>query len=364
LFDAVAIVAAIAMTLQARRFVPLTAVMLAAPLAAQIAWWQRRLSSGWPTRALALGLAVAAAIAAPPLVRRYRADNPVFPGLSTFERMVDAPTLPSGPAEFLRANGIGGRAYAAWEWEGYLRWTETPVTVLIGGRAQQVYDEPILQLHKDLRTGGTPPIEALKGLQVGLAILPLTAPYALPLGGLLYGEKSPWTYLFCDGRTAVLIDTSRPELAETVKALDAGTLHYATPAIAATSRMMNLGTPRTAADLADIQRAAEDAARAAPSPLAYTVLGDVALSERSFGSPVREFLAAERERLATLAAEHGETYVLALARLTEARSEAILVGKTIDPEGVTRTKAALETRQQVVHDMLVTWAYGWDPNLY
>src|SRR6185295_2157910 len=132
--------------------------------------------------ALAVALAVAAAVAAPPLVRRYRADNPVFAGLSTFERMIDAPLFPSGPAEFLRTNGISGRAYAAWEWEGYLRWTETPVTVLIGGRAQQAYDEPILQLHKDLRTGAALPLDALKGLQVGLAILPMTASYSLPFG--------------------------------------------------------------------------------------------------------------------------------------------------------------------------------------
>ncbi|MCC6766347.1 MAG: hypothetical protein IT293_16935 [Deltaproteobacteria bacterium] len=363
LFDAVVLIAVAVMTVRARRFVPLALVVLAGPLAAELAWWRRRLGGPWPLRALAVGLALAAAAALPPVARRYAAANPVFAGLSTFERMVDAPTFPRDAAAFVRANGLHGRAYAAWEAEGFLRWTDTPVTVLIGGRAQQVYDETTLQLHKDLRTGVAPARDALGGYDVGLAILPMTAPYALPLGGLVYAEGSPWAFIYSDGRHVVLADTSRAELAPTIAALEAGTLRYPTPAIAATSRMMYLASPHTGADVEKIRDAAKAAVAAGPVALAYAVLGDVAMADKS-SQATREYLATERERLAALAAREGESLALAQARLAVARIEAALVARTVDPEGVQRTKNELALRVADMRRMLTTWAYGWDPNVF
>ncbi len=363
-FDAVALLAVATMALGARRFVPLALVVLAAPLAAAITWWQRRLRTAWPTRVAAVALAAAVAVAAPPVVRRYAAANPIFAGLTTFERMVDAPAFPRDAAAFLRANDIRGRAYAAWEAEGYLRWTETPVTVLIGGRAQQVYDETTLRLHEDLRTGAVAARDALGTYDVGLAILPMTATYSVPLGGLIYAEGSTWAYLYCDGHHAVLADTSRPELAPTIAALTAGTLRYPTPAIAATSRMMYLASPHTDAELEVVHAAAEDAAKLAPNALAYAVIGDVALASRSSSKDTRDFLAAERQRLAALAAAEGESFPLAKARLAVARTEAVLVARTVDPEGVQRTKSELALRLESMRTLLTTWAYGWDPNVF
>ncbi len=363
-FDVVLVAVAVAMAVQARRFVPLALVALAAPLAAELAWWQRKLATAWVIRVVATACGVAALVAAPPVARRYAAGNPVFGGLSTFERMVDAPTFPAEAAEFLRANGIGGRAYAAWEFEGFLRWTETPVTVLIGGRAQQVYDEAILQLHKDLRAGAAQAAAALKAYRVPLAILPLTAPYSLPLGQLVYGEESPWVYIYCDGRHVVLADTSHPDLAETVASLQADTLRYPTPAIAATSRMMYLASPKTGAELDTMRAAAEEAARLAPTSLAYAVIGDIAVSSRASTAPTRQYLAEERERLAQLAATEGETYALAQARIAVARIAVVLVGRIVDPEGQQRAKEELALRQGDIRTMLTTWAYGWDPSVY
>ncbi len=364
LFDVASLVVVAAMTIQARRFVPLALVVLAAPLSLQLTWWQHRRGSRWPVRVTALALAVAVAIAAPPVVRRYAADNPVFRGLTTFERMIDAPTFPTGPAEFLAANGLHGRVYAAWEAEGFLRWTRPDVTVLIGSRAQQVYDEPVLQLHKDLRTGQAPAREILATYKVGLAILPLTAPYAAPLGGLIYVEGSPWVYLYCDGRHVVLADTTHADLAAAMAAREAGTLRYPTPAIAATSRMMYLASPAAGAELDAVRAAAEEAAKTAPTALAYAVLGDIALSDRASSKSTRELLAAERERLAELAAREGDSFALAQARMAIARTEAALVGRTVDPEGVQRTRTELALRQEAMRDLLTTWAYGWDPNLF
>jgi hypothetical protein len=363
-FDALVVIAVAVMTVRARRFVPLFLVVLAGPLAAQLAWWRTRLGTPWIARVLAIGAGIAAVAAAPPLLRRYAADNPVFAGYTTFDRMVDAPTFPRDAAAFLRDNGIRGRAYAAWEAEGFLHWTETPVTVLIGGRAQQVYDETTLQLHKDLRTGTAPAREALGSYQVGLAILPMTAPYAVPLGHLVYGEGSPWIYLYCDGRHVVLADTSHPDLADTIAALEAQTLRYPTPAIAATSRMMYLASPHTGAEIEPLRDAAKEAAQLAPTALAYAVIGDIALSDRASSKTTRDYLASERERLAALAASGEASLGLAQARLAVARTEAALVARTVDPEGVQRTKNELALRLADMRNLLTTWAYGWDPNVF
>ena len=363
-FDAIVVVTVAVMTIRARRFVPLFLVVLATPLAAQLAWWRLRLGNAWVTRIAAIAVLAAAVLAAPPLLRRYAPDNPIFAGYTTFERMVDAPTFPREAAAFLRDNGLQGRAYSAWEAEGFLHWTETPVTVLIGGRAQQIYDEPILQLHKELRTGKIAPRDALMPYRVGLAILPMTGPYAIPLGGLVYAEGSPWVYLYCDGRHVVLADTSHADLAPALAALEAGTLRYPTPAIAATSRMMYLASPHTNAELDALGDAAKHAAETAPTALAYAVLGDIALSSRGSSKATREYLAAERERLANLAAHGPSSLALAQARLAVARTESALVARTVDPEGVQRTKNELALRLADVRELLTTWAYGWDPNVF
>jgi hypothetical protein len=357
------LIAVAVMTVRARRFVPLALVVLAGPLAAELAWWRRRLGSPWPLRALAVGLAVAVGLAAPPVARRYAAANPVFAGLSPFERMVDAPIFPRDAAAFLRANGLGGRVYAAWEAEGFLRWTETPVTVLIGGRAQQVYDEVALQLHKDLRTGTAPARDVLGSYHVGFAILPMTAAYAVPLGGLVYSEGSPWVFIYSDGRHVVLADTSRADLAPMIAALEAGTLRYPTPAIAATSRMMYLASPHTDPDREKLREAAKAAAAATPTALAYAVIGDVAMADKS-SKATREYLAEERERLAGLASQGDGSLALGQARLAVARTEVALVARTVDPEGVQRTKNELALRVDDVRKILTTWAYGWDPNVF
>jgi hypothetical protein len=363
LFDVAAALVVVVMAVRARRFVPLALVVLAPLLAAELEWWQRRLASSWPSRALAVGSAIAALVAAPPVARRYAPANPVFAGRTIFGRMIDEPTFPTDAAAFLRDNHIGGRAYAAWEWEGYLRWTNTPVTVLIGGRAQQVYDEATLALHEGLRTGAVDARTVLGSENVGLAILPLTAPYAEALNGLVYSDDTSWAYLYSDGRHAVLIDTAHPDLAAAAAALQAGTLRYPNAATAATSRMMYLASPHTDADLDALRTAAETAARTAPSSLAYAVIGDVATSGRS-SAPERAWLAGERERLDALAADQPEDFALAQARLAEARIEWTLLARTVDPAGTARARDALMARTADMRALLRRWAYGWDPDVF
>ena len=363
LFDVAATLVVVVMAVRARRFVPLALVVLAPLLAAQLQWWQHRVTSPWLTRVLALGLGIAVLVAAPPIVRRYAPANPIFAGRTTFERMIDEPTFPTEAAAFLRDNHIGGRAYAAWEWEGYLRWTNTPVTVLIGGRAQQVYDEATLALHDNLKAGAVDARTALGSQQVGLAILPLTAPYAEVVNGLVYGDETTWAYLYSDGRHAVLIDTARPELEAAANALQAGTLRYASPGTAATSRMMYLASPHTGADIDAVREAAIAAAETAPTSLAYAIIGDVAMSGRSSAAE-RAWLAGERERLDALAANAPEDFAIARARVAEARIEWTLLARTVDPAGIARARETLFARTADMRALLRKWAYGWNPDVF
>jgi hypothetical protein len=186
----------------------------------------------------------------------------------------------------------------------------------------------------------------------------------VPLGQLIYGEGSPWVYIYCDGRHVVLADTSHPELAETMRAFEAGTLRYPTPAIAATSRMMYHASPKSGTEVDTLRASAEEAARLAPTPLAYAMVGDIAISSRASSAPTRRYLAEERERLAKLAETEGETYALAQARLAVARIELVLLGRIVDPEGQQRARERLADRQGDIRAMLATWAYGWDPNVF
>ena len=128
--------------------------------------------------------------------------------------------------------------------------------------------------------------------------------------------------------------------------------------------MMYLASPSSGAALDVIRSAAEEAARTAPTALAYALIGDIALADRSSSAAARAYLASERQRLATLAADGGQDFALAQARLAVARTEGVLVARTVDPEGVARTRDELALRNRDMRTLLTTWAYGWNPDVF
>lgn len=357
IFSVLVAIATMAMTLRARRFAPIALMALAPMIATEAASWSRRLPLA---SILSMALIVGVAVAAPPVLRRYDAENPVFRGTSQFGRMVDEPTFPVAAAEFLRANDIGGLAYAAWEWEGYLRWRRVPVKVLVGGRAQQVYDESALRVHQGLRTGGLQARAIFEQQDVGLVIVPLTGEYATIVNGLVYDEGSRWVYVYCDGRHGVLLDTADPTHAGTVAQAASGDLEYANPAIALASRMMYLASPATDAPMDAVWTAAENAARAAPTPLAYAVLGDLALTERSKLPMLRTYLDHEQERLSKALLDGADRFAIAQARLAAARIAFAIAA----PATKSVTSAALAVRTSEMRELLEVWAYGWDPEIF
>jgi hypothetical protein len=113
-FDAGLVVIVTWMGLSAVRFLPL-AVVLLAPLAAAQADVSFRGSRSWVPAAV--GAAALAATTLPFAVRvaaAYSPANPKFTDESFFLRMGKSDTLPSGAADFLVDNDVGGHVFADW----------------------------------------------------------------------------------------------------------------------------------------------------------------------------------------------------------------------------------------------------------
>src|SRR5262249_26033466 len=157
--------------------------------------------------------------------------------------LVTSPFFPPGVAEFVKANGVTGRALDAWEWEGFLRWSDTGLLAFVGSRAQQVYDAATYADWLALLRGGEPAAEALARMGLLLAAIPLTAVYGALLNALVYGDRPHWTYVYDDGRHAVLADAGSPANARLLAGVADGTLTYPDDATQALSRALHLASP-------------------------------------------------------------------------------------------------------------------------
>jgi hypothetical protein len=358
LFDACSAVLLVAMAMRARRFIPVAIVLLTPLLAAElqeIVGRRRR----WMTLVLAGTLLAGPIMVAGPLVLRYRPDNPAFPRESLFTRMTGS--TPQGVTRFLDANAIAGAAFTAWEWEGFLRWQRTGLRFLIGGRAQQVYDENTYRLEQELLVGDASTAARLDALGVRVAALPLIARYSALLGALVYGDEPRWAFVYCDGRHAVLADTHAPETAALTAGAARGVLRYPDEATAALSRAMYLASPAVAAEAADVDAAVRAATALRPSGMAYSVLGDLAMADRIPRAQAIPYLEAERRRLAVLATDAPNAVEMLRARRTLLQVLAVLL-RAAGREG----EAATAAREQWEIGMRIAAqlqrsAYGGEP---
>ena len=98
-----------------------------------------RRRSTWPSFVLSLVLFFDSVYWLPGFSRYYRTGHPFYPDYGLFERMVVLHLFPVGPVEFFNANGISGRVFNEWGWEGFLRWNAPQLKVFLGGRSRQVY---------------------------------------------------------------------------------------------------------------------------------------------------------------------------------------------------------------------------------
>ncbi len=295
LFELSLVIVGIVLALGARRLVPWTAVAIA-PAAA------RALDALVPQRRNAAAFVLANAgliiflLAANKWVpAHYARNHPLFPNESVLDRMVFHGThFPGGAAEFLAANHVARRAFNEWRWEGYLREYAPGITVMIGGRAHQVYDEATYWKYRDFLAGSRSRTD-LESQKVALAVVPLTPEYGNFCRTLLR-EPGAWSYIYADRYTAIFANPSDPATQDLVRRAGAGELTYPDSASATLSRAMCLSSPGTADPvqaLALLQRAL--ALR--PTSYAYPVLVRAAIKTEVPRESLIGYLEQEDARL-------------------------------------------------------------------
>ena len=308
-FEVVLVSAVVGMAFSARRFVPLAMFLLAPFLASQLSWLLRPRRRLLPTVFASAGLLLAGAVCARRLVRHYHPDNPMFRqeaflagGRETFaQRMIfHQASFPVGAAKFVSANGVGGRVFNHWDWEGFLRWRCPRLKLWIGGRAQQVYDEQTCVKYdtilQDRRSASG--IVAAEG--VHLAIVPVADPYLHPaLDALVVAPGAKWAIIYLDGRSAVLADTAHAETQRLVQLAAQGRLLYPDEGIAAASRAACVTSRAVKAPPpAAAQKILMRAIALRPLPILYLLLSDTARSQDAVSARKWvEYFEAESRRL-------------------------------------------------------------------
>ena len=299
IFDLATVVTVTVMAVSAWRFVGVALVVLA-PLAAPLV--ERALQPSRrtvPTIIAALVFGTMVAPVAGRLVRHYRVDNPRFAGEAAFERLFQLDTFPAGAAQFLAANGVEGRAFNEWRWEGYLRWIAPRVRLFVGGRGHQVYDWSTVERCAAMPASAKPTVE-LTSVGADLAVVPMHLTYDPRVERLALKDGARWLIVYYDGRDAVLVDADAPAQRSLVDRARAGNLRYPSPAIAAVSRALSLACPASGTAAADHFEAFTSAAREMPTIGVYWVLSALERRGEIGNDRLLAFLEQEQSRLAPL----------------------------------------------------------------
>ncbi len=219
------------------RFVPFTFVLLAPLAARQASEIFRRSGSWWPATACAALLAAAVLPFAVRVTATYSATNPRFTHETTFQRMTTVDHLPCGAADFLVDNRVGGRVFADWPWEGYLRWRRPELRFFIGGRANGVYS---LDTLREYRTFGAvaDPAELLDQWGIHLVVVPLEREYLRVVDRLAFGAGTHWALTFYDGRSVVLTDLNDGTTRALANDVKGGVARFRDGRVAALSRAL------------------------------------------------------------------------------------------------------------------------------
>ncbi|MBI3770642.1 MAG: hypothetical protein HY271_19405 [Deltaproteobacteria bacterium] len=220
------------MAFQARRFVPLFAMVSAPFLAANLALVRERLvaaSSRVPelrSRRATLAAGAFAILGLTWVAREGAAELPTFSD-GIFEGMVSSSYFPRAAVEFLRRNPLPGRIYNLYNWGGYLMYTLPDRKVFIDGRAHEVYPSSFYYESATVESAEPGWENVLDRYEVSL-ILWFSHEDAedTDLADLL-GEldASPhWRRVYEDGRATVFAHVDRGR--QWVESLEADTLVY------------------------------------------------------------------------------------------------------------------------------------------
>ncbi len=210
------------MAVNSRRFCPLACLVVAPLLAAQASWALGLRKWIWPTTLAALAILVPVMILGRGVLLNYLPGNPSIPAGSVPQKMWQYHlAFPPKAVEFVNLNDeIRGRVFNEWRWEGFLRWTSPKLSLFMGGRAQQVYDETTFLLRMAVLQGELSPDEASQGYKslvgpgdanVQVAVLP-PPPGQEARAKEVLAEGSPWRAIYKDANTAVYVIPSNPEL--------------------------------------------------------------------------------------------------------------------------------------------------------
>ena len=315
LFDAALLALMAWMGLSALRFLPLAAVVLAPLAAAQVDALFRGPRPWLPAAAFAVALSGAIAPFALRVAATYSAANPNFTDEGLFQRMTGSDKLPSGAAEFLRDNDVGGNAFTEWPWEGLLRWRCPTLRLFAGGRAQQIYDLDTLDRYR--RFGNDPqPAARLAEWDVHLLVVPLEGKYLHIADVLAFAPGAQWAAVFYDGHAAVFADVASAANRRLADGIAAGRARYRSPGVAELSRALCAVTGGAAVDMQAI--AALDAAnRATPTASGPWFMLFAARAHRLPPRPV--LLAFEEEYAALTRSAGGRRLATLQARVSVAQ---------------------------------------------
>ncbi|MGA2266289.1 MAG: hypothetical protein ABSH10_07655 [Phycisphaerae bacterium] len=286
-FDLILTAVVVYMAFKARRFVPLSAIVLAPFLAIQLQWFVDWLDGWRRLIGKAVLVAGAVAMAVPLLIHAYwlwlyyNPNNPRVATQSVFDRMSGVSVQPVGAGQFLADNHVSGRVFNEWRWEGYLHWICPSVKVFLGGRAHMVYDPATDDLAGRILAGPTKftptPDKYLADLGVHLVVVPLDDGHTGLLWQLMERPGAAWAYIYFDGKDVVAADSAWPATAELIHRAADGELVYPNPATAAISRAMAIAAPCSNRPPTEAMEAFQAAIRIRPTFMAYNAVRQLAL---------------------------------------------------------------------------------------
>lgn len=304
-FDVILAAVVINMTFRARRFVPLSIIVVAPMVAVQLQWLLNSLGLSrrqWAVAIPGAALLVPVLLHGYELTRFYASDNPRHRNETIFGRMHGRDYQPVKLAEFVLANNISGRVFNEWRWEGYLHWKCPQLKLFIGGRAHQVYDSQIDWLNTlvlaDPQKSRANPTAILSQHEVHMAIVNAGIDrYTALIRTLVENPHGTWAYVYYDGTDILLADTTWPETRELVRRAAAGELKYPDPATAALSRAMALISPAVKCPPDMALDAFLSAVALQPSFPAYSGIRQLAGLKNDGGQWLRDYFQQEYARL-------------------------------------------------------------------
>ncbi len=381
LFDLALTAVVFGMTFKARRFVPLSVIVVAPFLAIQVQWLVSLLTradrylGSVAVGVIAAALTVPLALHAEKLVRLYNPNNPRRGHETLFERMNGTWFQPTEAAKFLAANGITGRCFNEWRWEGYLRWKCPGIQVYMGGRAHQVYDGAVDMLARRIRADarkfpdpryGVNPTKDLADLGVHLVAVPRDSPRDLEPrhGGMLWHlmerPGATWAYIYMDVKgiymgDIVAADTAFPETAELVRRAIAGDLKYPDEASATLSRAMAMTAASMRIPAAETLEAFLTAVEVRPSSIAYDAIRQLAKAVPNAEEWQKAYFLQEYSRVEAMDYHQAEGHEILAMRIHLAEHLATLYRKEGNAEQATRWTRARDQAVATLNAVLEKW---------